>query len=377
VALPILVFGLTGSTFLTGLVVALEALAYLLFGLFAGVLADRVRRRRLMVTTDCVNALLIGSVPVAAAAHHLTPAHVLVVAGLSGVATVFFDAADFAALPLMVGSDRLTTASSALFGPHTAIGIIAPGIAALLFKVLSVPSVLALDALSFLASALLLRALHTALTGTRTGAAPASTWRDLLVGLRFVWRHPTIRPMTLMSFAHSASGGAVMGQFAPLASHLLGRAHEKTGASLEFLAWGVGGFLSSLVLPWLSRRLAGPWIALVFGPLSAVCLALCALAWSFPWLLGLLLCWGLCYATVATNNIIFRQSRTPEPLLSRVNTAGRVLAWGLGAATGALVGGAVASAFGVRSAVVAGAAFGALSVAIGWLSPLRRSEQRN
>jgi hypothetical protein len=58
----------------------------------------------------------------------------------------------------------------------------------------------------------------------------------LLVGLRFVWRHPTIRPMTLMNTASSAPGGAVLDQFAPSASHLLGWAQEKT--SLEFLAWG-------------------------------------------------------------------------------------------------------------------------------------------
>jgi MFS family permease len=372
VALPILVFGLTGSTFLTGLVAGLEALTYVLFGLLAGVLADRVQRRRIMVLADSANAVLIGSVPVAGAFHHLSATHVLVVAALSGVATVFFDAADFAALPLLVGTDRLTTATSALFGPSTVIGIIAPGIAALLFKVLSVPSVLALDAFSFIASALMLRALHTALTGARGGTAPASTWRDLLVGLRFVWRHPTIRPMTLMNTAFSASGGAIVGQFAPIASALLGRAQEKSGTSLEFLAWGVGGFLASLTLPWLSKRLTGPWIALAGTPVATVLLVLCAVVWRFPWLLGLLVCWGLAYAVVATNNIIFRQSRTPEPLLSRVNASGRVLAWGLGAAVGALTGGALAGVLGVRSAVLVAAAFAALSVAIGWLSPLRR-----
>src|SRR5205085_8174776 len=70
VAVPLLVFGLTGSTLLTGLVVALPAAAYVLCGLFAGVLADRVRRRPIMVVTDCANAVLLGSVPVAAALHH-------------------------------------------------------------------------------------------------------------------------------------------------------------------------------------------------------------------------------------------------------------------------------------------------------------------
>jgi len=215
-----------------------------------------------MVFADCANAVLIGSVPVAGAFHHLTASHVLVVAAASGVATVYFDAADFAALPLLVGSDRLTTATSALYGPHTVIGIIAPGIAALLFKVLSVPSVLALDALSFVASALLLRALQTALTGARGATAPVSTWRDT---------------------AFSASGGGIVGQFAPIASALLGRGQEKSGTSLEFLAWGAGGFLASVTLPWLSKRLTGPWIALAGTPVATVLLVLCAVVWRFPW----------------------------------------------------------------------------------------------
>ena len=82
------------------------------------------------------------------------------------------------------------------------------------------------------------------------------------------------------------------------------------------------------------------------------------------------------YATVAANNIIFRQSRTPEPLLSRVNTSGRILASGAGTSLGALIGGAVADAAGVGWAIATGAGFAALSALIGWLSPLRREPLR-
>ncbi|TMM40531.1 MAG: hypothetical protein E6F99_03255 [Actinobacteria bacterium] len=87
------------------------------------------------------------------------------------------------------------------------------------------------------------------------------------------------------------------------------------------------------------------------------------------------LAWGG-YATVAANNIIFRQSRTPEPLLSRVNTSGRILASGAGTSLGALIGGAVADAAGVGWAIATGAGFAALSALIGWLSPLRREPLR-
>ena len=134
--------------------------------------------------------------------------------------------------------------------------------------------------------------------------------------------------------------------------------------------------INSLLLPWLSRRLTGPWIALLIGPVSVVFLLLCALTRSFPYLLGLLLCSAVSYAPVASNNIIFRQSRTPEPLLSRVNTSGRILAWGMGTTLGALIGGAVASTAGVRWAITTAAGFAALAALIGWLSPLRREPLR-
>jgi len=66
VVMPLLVYQLTQSAFLTGLLGALEVLPYLVFGLFAGALADRADRRRLMIGSDVVNAILLGSIPVAA-----------------------------------------------------------------------------------------------------------------------------------------------------------------------------------------------------------------------------------------------------------------------------------------------------------------------
>ena len=62
IALPVLVYRLSGSTVLTALVTALESAPYLLTGLFAGALADRWNRRRVMVSADLVNAVLVGSI---------------------------------------------------------------------------------------------------------------------------------------------------------------------------------------------------------------------------------------------------------------------------------------------------------------------------
>jgi hypothetical protein len=100
------------------------------------------------------------------------------------------------------------------------------------------------------------------------------------------------------------------------------------------------------------------------------------LAGSFPYLLGLLRCWAVSYATTAANNIIFRQSRTPERLLNRVNTSGRILAWGAGTTLGALLGGAVASVAGSAGRSRPEPASPALAALVGWLSPLPREPLR-
>jgi MFS family permease len=101
--LPILASRLTSSALLTAGLAALEAIPYLLFGLFAGAIADRVDRRRLMVVSDALNLLLLGSITVAARLGVLTIAHIYAVGLLSASAYVWFDTANFGALQRVVG----------------------------------------------------------------------------------------------------------------------------------------------------------------------------------------------------------------------------------------------------------------------------------
>src|SRR4051812_45488651 len=79
IALPVLVYRESGSALLTALVTALEAAPYLLFGLFAGALADRLDRKRVMITADLVNAALMATVPAAYWLDSLTVPHLMVV----------------------------------------------------------------------------------------------------------------------------------------------------------------------------------------------------------------------------------------------------------------------------------------------------------
>jgi hypothetical protein len=84
-----------------------------------------------------------------------------------------------------------------------------------------------------------------------------------------------------------------------------------------------------------------------------------------------LFAWSCAYTMVVVNAISYRQQVTPEHLLSRVNTAGRMLSWGLGGTVGAAMAGALESLVGIRLALVMVACLTLVGVAIAWTSPLR------
>jgi MFS family permease len=132
VVLPIIVFRITGSPLLTSLLAAVQVLPYLVFGLVAGAAADRLDRRRIMVASDIANALLIGSVPVAAAFGSLRPTHVFAVALLSATAFVWFEAASFGAVPAIAGHEGIVSANSILGSTGVLAAIVGPSIGGLL-----------------------------------------------------------------------------------------------------------------------------------------------------------------------------------------------------------------------------------------------------
>jgi len=84
-----------------------------------------------------------------------------------------------------------------------------------------------------------------------------------------------------------------------------------------------------------------------------------------------LLLWGSAYILVIVNSISYRQQVTPEQLLGRVNTVGRMLSWGVGWTLGSITGGMLGNHYGIRTAMVAMGVGGFAGVAVAWTSPLR------
>jgi MFS family permease len=375
IAFPVLVFSLSGSPLLTSLVAALEAIPYLMFGLPAGALADRFNRKRVMVAVDGVNAAVLASIPIASWFGALPVPHLLVAAFVVPALFVFFDAADFGALPTLVGRDRIAMANSALWSTSTLVETVVPLAAAALFAIVSPASLIAVDAVSYVASATLIRTIVRPLSDSRDLASPLSRSAlvaDVREGLAFLWSHVTVRSMTAVGAAQSIAGGAFMGQMVVWAARDLGVRAGDWRLGVLFSSWGVGVLVTSLLMPRLVRRLGAARLTLLALPASALLCVLTTLAGD--WVLGsiAMIFWGSAYMAVVINAITFRQQVTPEPLMSRVNTTGRMLSFGLGWPIGAVLGGLVAQGAGPRAGMLAGGAVLAVAVVFAWLSPLRR-----
>jgi hypothetical protein len=141
---------------------------------------------------------------------------------------------------------------------------------------------------------------------------------------------------------------------------------------LVYGAWSVGGLAASLALPSLVRRFEAARIALVALPFAAVVGVVVPFLTSW-WVAGLALTvWGVFYMLAVINSVTYRQQVTPEHLLGRVNTAGRMLAWGLGWTGGAFVAGALVGWLGLVPTLVVLSSTGVLAAVVAWTSPLRQ-----
>ena len=375
VAMPVLVYTLTGSAALTALTTTLDALPYLVVGLFAGALSDRWNRKRVMVTADLANTVVIGSVPLAHLLGVLTVPHVLVAGLVAQSLFTFFDGANFGALPVLVGRERVGEANAAIWGVGGVLDLVVPAGVGLALAVVHPSTLLAADALSFLASALLIRTVRRALSSPRDHQGPLRPGvllADVREGVVFLWGHRGVRSNTIVGALQSAAGAGFVALFVPWADQVLHIGTSGWRFGLVYAVWGLGGIAASALTPVALRRLPAAGVTLAAIPVSA--LAGLGTALAPHWLLACLgmVLWGVAYQLVLITSLTYRMEVTPEHLLGRVNTAGRMLSWGLGWTGGSVAGGALATALSVRPAILVVVSLGFVAAAFAWLSPLRQ-----
>ena len=265
IALPILVYRISDSASLTALVAACEAAPYLLFGLFAGALADRWNRKRVMVTADVLSTALIATLPLAHWMGEVTVPHVLAVAFLGPAIAVFFDGAVFGAIPTLVGRGRIAEANAISWGIQSVNEIALPSLVGVALAVVHPSTLLTFDALTFAVSAAIIATIVRPMHDASRARAPLTVrlvFRDIGEGLAYLGHHAGVRTMTIIGFLQCVGGGGFFALMVVWIDRRLGVGTEGLRFGLVYGSWAVGGLVASLALPWLLRRYSAARIAL-------------------------------------------------------------------------------------------------------------------
>ncbi|WP_373233080.1 MFS transporter [Cohnella sp.] len=380
VALPFYIYEQTSSPIFTSLVAASGSLPYLLFGLLAGVLADRGSRKRIMIGCVLFNAASLASVPVAAwLTGQASPWHLISVSFLAGVAFVGFDSASHGALLQLVGRRNLVAANSLLISSDTVIRIATPLFAGVMIATFGAEWAVAVTAVCYFLSAFMIGSIRQSFQPERprSEAIPEGRLRklgtDIREGLRFIWAEPRIRSLTLLGFGNSFVGGAVAGLLVVFAASELGIADEAPQFGLLLTAGSVGALLASLSLPSLRDRLRPGRITIAGLAVSGASLFGFTVSGALPTAAVFYLLWSVGSTLIIMNGITWRQQLTPDHLQGRVHAGGRMIAYG-GSPFGALLGGLAAASFGAQPTFTLLSALMLLLFAIALRTPLRRDE---
>lgn len=347
---------LKASPFQVGLLGVFEFVPFLLVGLPAGVWVDRLRRRPILVAADVGRALLLGSIPLAHAFGALHLSQLYAVSLLAGVLTVFFDVAYQSVLPSLVGREHLVEGNAKLEGSRSAAQLAGPGLAGLLVGAITAPPAIAVDALSFFASAAFILRLRVDESGI-AGAAPARRMRtEIAEGVRYVVGHPLLRAIasyTSLSNLFSTMAFAVLLLYEV---RELGLSPGVVGLVLTLGNVGVlvGAFAAGRAARRLGVGRAIVGSAVLCGP-AQLMIPLAPKAFPIPVLVAGQFLLGLGGVVYNVNQVSLRQTITPDHLLGRMNATMRFLVWGT-MPLGALLGGALGGAIGLRPTLwVAGA----------------------
>ncbi|HYL40436.1 MAG TPA: MFS transporter, partial [Candidatus Binatus sp.] len=213
-----------------------ELLAWLLVGLFAGAWVDRLLRRPILVVADLGRTVLLGSIPIAALAGHLTLLQLVAVAFLAAVLTTFFDSASTAYLPTIVDRERLIAANSALAASASTAEVTGFGLSGFLVQLLTAPIAIAIDALSFVASAILLVSIRRPEPPRPPAADREPVFQEIKAGVHEVARSSTLRAIALAHAANHLLWGVFGATYLLFATQVVG-----LGAAAIGVVTAVGG----------------------------------------------------------------------------------------------------------------------------------------
>lgn len=362
IAYPWLASAVTRNPIHIAAVAVVTRLPWLLFSLPAGVITDRVDRRKLIAWMDTARFLFTLGVAFAVLATQsqlsspddiasgvadpptgagLLLALVYVAALLLGTAEVFRDNSAQTLMPALVDKENLEKANGRLWAAEmTTNSFVGPPLAGLLFAVaFALPFFVNAGAFAVGAAVVFLIAGEfRPRNNSVEPAASATFWADMKEGVRWLWGHSLFRPMAIALGVANATNMMAHATLVLFAQEVLDL--DATRFGLLTTGFAVGGIIGSLVADRISKRLghgAALLTAMVVFAIAEAGFGLVTSFWVF-WALGVVMSVAVMLWNVIT--VTLRQTLIPDHLLGRVNSVYRFFGWGM-MPLGSLLGGVV------------------------------------
>jgi MFS family permease len=373
-AVPLLVYKLTGSALSTGISYVCEIAPFSIFGLVGGSLADRLDRRALMIGADAVRCLVMTAFALLFAAHALTISMLYGGLVLVSMCAAVFLGGQASSIPFLVGKQRSTHAIAALSAAENTSNLVTPALGGAIFSIFGPLPALMINALTYLFSQISLSRIPT-LGPEKVSGAPAfrTLASDIALAFRFVLADRGMRAQAFASFALNTIGFGAYAVLIPFLKRGFDASDAQVGIFFSISAVGaIGGSL-------LGGKIAGRW---PFGRMLTVALLIDAILFMpviFAhniWIVGTF--WAItsaCGNFEITQILGFRLRATPEEMVGRVFGVLRLLVL-CGMAPGIVAYGYIADHYSPYLAMSI-AAYGYLATAIiAAASPSIRNEAR-
>jgi MFS family permease len=342
---PLLVASQTDQPFYVALATVLQRLPWLVVGLLAGVLADRMDRRRLLVLVAAARVGVLAVLAATIVVDQVNIAIVLAATFLLGIAETFTDTTAQTLLPMVVEPDDLPIGNARLMGSMITLNqLTAPPIGAFLFTVGMVVPVVAQIVCVLLAASFVTRLALPAHGSATAERAATSIRHEIAEGLRWLWHHDAVRTLALTIVFFNVTWGASWAVLVLYAEERLDAG--EIGFGLLATAAAIGGIVGTASYGWLTRRVSLGVImraGLIIETLTHLALALTT---HLPIALAIQFLFGAHAFVWGTTSTSIRQRSVPQELQGRVGSTYFIGVQG-GLVVGGLLGGALAAQWGI------------------------------
>jgi MFS family permease len=359
---PLLVASQTHDPFLVSLALLSEYLPHLVFGLFAGVVADRHDRRRIVAGVNLFRALVLVVLTAMIVTGVVNIAIVLVTLFVLGTAETFADAASSTLIPSLVAREDLGVANARQQGAVLLLNqLVTPPIGAFLFAIgMALP--FGANAAGFALGAVLVSRVAASTRAVRP-ESPSYVRREIAEGIRWLVHHPPMRTLALTILLFNVTFGAAWSVLVLYAGQRLGM--DAVGFGLITAATAVGGIVGTVAYGSLERRFSLADLMRIGLLIETGTHLVLALTTSPTVALVTFVIFGAHEFVWGTTSTVVRQRAVPDALMGRVGSVYRIAIMG-GIVIGTPIGGLLARAFGITAPFWFGFFGSALLVAILW-----------